>query len=207
MTVSTYDLTTIDAVRTYMGGASTVPLTADAQLQLLITAYSRACATYCSRDFRLLQRQEMYTGIGSNRLVLNQGPIVSIASVQNGTQPVSASAGVTQTGYVVDPDYTLMLRGNTWYPGLQSVAVDYLAGYLTPGQAYSVSPPTPDLITLPQDLQDSVIEAVALRWRRIPNEDKASLSIAQQTTAFITASLPATTKMIWDAYARGALWP
>lgn len=209
MAISTYDLTTVAAVKLYLGGAPMVSDAADPLLQMLITAVSRACATYCSRDFRLLERTELYTGVGSSGISLNQGPIVSVSNVMNGVQTIGAATSNTGYGYVIEggPNaFQLYLRGGFWQRGMQQVSVTYMAGYLTPGQALSVSPTTPDLITLPEDLQESVVRTVALIWRRIPNEDKSSVSIAQQTTAFITAALPPDAKMTWDAYARAMLW-
>lgn len=204
--VSTYDLTTVDAVKLYLGGAPTVTDSSDDVLQMLISAVSRACATYCSRDFRLLDRTESYTGVGGSNLVLNQGPIISVSSVQNGNITVQASTSVNTTGYIINPPFNLALRGAYWTPGVLAIAISYMAGYLTPGQALSLSPPQPDLVTVPEDLQMSVIRTVALIWRRIPNEDKSSLAIAQQTTAFITAAMPPDAKATWDSYARALLW-
>lgn len=200
---STYDLTTVAAVVRYLGGDPTVTVASYPLLQALITAVSRQCSTYCSRDFRLLERTESYNGVGGSLIILNLGPVIEIASVGNGAIAVQASTGQTAPGFTND-NQTLYYRGGSFAKGVQNVVVTYTAGFVTPGQSPLTSPPRE--VTLPEDLQESVIEAVALRWRRIPNEDKNSISIADQTTSFVTSALPATVKAVWDAYKPAMLW-
>lgn len=209
MSASSVDLTTIAALRAYMGATAFPDNPANNAVgQALITAYSRYAMTYCSRDFRLQSYDETYNGVAGQGLSLRQGPIRSVQQLTNGACVVQASASFTQWGYVISGDFMLYLRGLYFVRGPQSVNVQYTAGYFTPGQAQMVSPPDYAAVTVPEDLQESIIEAVSYKYKRIAEEDKSSLNISGNAgTTFINLPIPALTKAVWDNYKRALLWP
>src|SRR5579885_2377998 len=48
----------------------------------LITSIRKAIKRYCKRDFTSTAYDELYSGNGERRLILNQSPIISVESVR-----------------------------------------------------------------------------------------------------------------------------
>lgn len=186
----TIDLATLADVKSYLGGEWTSAQ--DAELQRELTALSQACASYCGRNFLRATYVEQRNGTGTSLLVLRNSPIVSIASLTiGGVARQAESAPGKGDGYVLDGK-TLYAGGCYIYgKGRMNVVVTYTAGYL---------PITDANCDIPFDLRQSVVEAVADRYKRRSNIGILSKSIAGETITYGSISIPKSVAQVWDMY-------
>lgn len=154
------DLTTIEAVKAWLGAANTSQ--SDDLLQRTITSVSRFIASYCSRTFLPAAYADRYDGMGSpgaQRVVLKQWPVIAVSSVSLGNQaitaaPVPAPGGTYGNGYLLSPGEDFPPGARQWldffgwflHRGSQNIGVAYRAGYATtesgtiPGSPYQFTP-------------------------------------------------------------------
>lgn len=165
-------LTTVTAIKAELGITDT---TQDALLGSLIDQASDAIADYCGRPFAREVYKETIPGHGSNRLVLNRTPIVSVASVV-------ADSEIILDYLIEDPGAGILYRKTGWrwtppigwnityFPlsGQEELlfAVQYAAGYLLPADTGR---------TLPQSIEKACIETVKL-WYLGRDRDQALAS-------------------------------
>ncbi len=186
------DLITLEEVKRYLtiGDASH-----DALLQDLISETSSDCQErVCDRYFlKATYTDEKYDGDGTNILLLNQYPIVSIASlvIQDG-----GSALVLDTDYVkYDGRGEVRLLSGTIPVSIQKVVVTYDAGYDT-------------ISNLPRYLRQSIKSAVAYRYRIITRggdgiiSQALSVAGAQQQSQQVTTDYPAHVLSVWKSMRR-----
>lgn len=157
MAASPIDLTTVAAVKEWLGNTSSV---GDAQLQRVVTNVSIFILNYLSRQVVPANYSERYDGAGfpSQRLMLKQWPVISVASVYLGSTLIAASPAPgsgqnVQSGYLLSPAdvmppgdlQTLDFYGYGLAMGRQNVSVTYRAGYqyaetvVVPGSPYKVT--------------------------------------------------------------------
>jgi hypothetical protein len=101
MGANAIDLTDVAAVNDILMQGAT---TDSAKIQGMITAYSQNILTRTGRRnlSKILSFNETYSGTGSDVQQLRNYPILAVSSLIVGTQPVPASPGPTQAGYVID---------------------------------------------------------------------------------------------------------
>ncbi len=141
MAASPIDLTTVAAVKSWLGITSS---DSDAILQRTVSNVSRFLLSYLSRQIVPADFSERYDGVGypSQRLVLRQWPVISIASVYLGSTIIAAAPGpgpgFGQAGYTLAPSGDAPPPGSTqWLDfsgyglpmGAQNIGVTYRAGY------------------------------------------------------------------------------
>ncbi len=190
------DLTTVAAVQSYMQGdaAFTTPQTDEIQRE--ITALSRLCATYCSRIFQRATYNEVRNGTGTATLCLRQSPIVLVNSITvDGVTLNQVTAPGRGNGWDNSDIAVYITTGAFFCRGVRNVVVNYDAGYLP------IDNPSTDL---PQDLQDSIVMAVADRFKRRTNIGILAKSIAGETITYGNISIPKAVAMIWDQYQKAA---
>jgi hypothetical protein len=145
--LSSQDLCSLAQLKAWLGIPATTT-TNDAALGLMISAASRAIMAYLARP-SILPRSyvERYDGQGSQRILLRNWPVLSIASLYVWDRlmqpsPPPPSSGVP-SGYLVSPwngappgsmqwvDLydSISLFGNYYDRGQQSISVNYSAGY------------------------------------------------------------------------------
>lgn len=152
------DLTTLEAVKRYLKLDRAVPppenpFLHDAELTRLIAAVSKKVRTDAGRalDVPAAARTEHHDGDGGTVLILDEYPVASVASVVvDGGTPIPVRPTPTDAGYVLaDPAIgKIVLVGYAFTRGVQNVAVTYSAGWAT----------------VPEDLEQAVIELVALAF-------------------------------------------
>lgn len=203
MSSSDIDLTTVAAVSAYMGGDNSASASL---IQSLITAASAFAEQYCSRDFRLLERTERYNGLGTQRIILRVAPVSAVASLTIDGTPITARATELGYGFVFDDTGTLYVDGcYVFSRGWQNISVTYTAGWVTPGQAAATSPP--GTVTLPLDMQQAVIEMVALKFKAQRNNiGIAARQIAGETISYTQADIPKSAQPVFDFYSRVGVW-
>jgi hypothetical protein len=193
---NTVDLTTVAAAQAYLSTA--LATTAD-QLQTLITAISRWAMTFCSRDFRLTTYTEYRNGRGTDSMVLFQRPVQSVTSVQVDGQTIQAASGPPwQAGWRSDSDRVYLFPPFSFTRNKQNTQFVYSAGYVTPGM-FSLNNTGP-AVTLPEDLQQAVIEAVAERYKRRDSIGVITKTIAGELITFSQADLPKSAMPVFNAY-------
>ena len=99
----------------------------DVNLQLAITGVSRAIATWCSRNFVVASYAEVYDGVGSDRLVLRNFPVISVASLSIDDCVVVPQTSALAQGYKFS-GRVVALSGYRFSRGFQNIAISYQAG-------------------------------------------------------------------------------
>ncbi len=150
------DLCSLADAKAWLGITNT---TSDALLGGLITSVSRSILEYLNRSYLLpMQRTEVRDGTGSQRMMLKEFPVNSIASLTvNGSVIPACTSPPFGTGYILDaadpypPGHIqrLIMTGQTFWRGLSNVTVVYNAGYQVTGEAWTI-PATPFQITATQ---------------------------------------------------------
>ena len=148
------DLTTIAAVKQYLKvDQAEDPAKYDAELTRLISSVSQQARTATGRalDVPAAQRVETRDGDGRCVLLLAEYPVTAIASVTVDGTAIPVRPSATESGYVIgDAEIgKLVLVGYSFTRGVQNVIVTYTAGYAA----------------IPQDLEQAVIELVALGFK------------------------------------------
>jgi hypothetical protein len=200
------DLTTATIVAGDLG------ISSDATVERVVTAASRLIASYCGRSFERATLTEYPPGYARSLLLLSRPPIVSVTSITEEGNTVSAAdysvtarldgISVSEAGMVY------RLGGGTWLstvryegritdsPGMSvgtsntdGITVVYVGGYVTPGQN-ALDPISYPSITLPEDVQEAaVVVASALYKRRGLDQNLASESLGDWSVSY-RGSLP-----------------
>lgn len=188
-------LTLLATVKIELGIAAD---TYDDALKRMINAVSRRIRSYCDRIFYYeADIEESVPGYGDTLLRMSRFPILSIDSIAyDGTAIDSdtyssadknAAAGLiySEYGWVWTAKSLNSVMGD-WVPGTEEdlYTVTYTAGFVTPAQE------TGELVrTLPWDLEDACIQAVASRWAgmgrdlSIESEKSLNYSVKYWSTA------------------------
>lgn len=178
------DLTTLAYVEGYIGDSSAAVAAA---LPLLISGASAFVSNYCSRNFYLTDYTDQYNGSGNERLMLRQVPVVSVSSVSILGQTVPQSTTVQAYGWVAD-DKGLWLRGAYFPKTVKGIAVAYRAGF------------SADADNMPLDLQECIAIMCNIRLKLVPQEDKSSVAVMQQSTTYRTSELTPYVRQILSQY-------
>lgn len=150
MALAANALTTLTEVKTYLEIDDT---SQDSFLERLINSISDFVEEYCNRSFGKSDYTEDYHGDGDKKLFLNQYPVNSVTKVTLNNDEV--------TDYKIIGERTLH-RDKTWISKRDeyyNIQVEYNAGYVLPKDDTTEEPRT-----LPYDLEDVVIEMVAMKY-------------------------------------------
>jgi len=126
-----------------------------------------------------------------------QRPIASVSVVQIGptvVPPIIAGPAVDTGGYKYDDKSIYVFSPYCFDAGNQNILFTYTAGWQTPGMGGPV--------TLPQSLQQAVIEAVADRYKRRDYIGVASRSIAGEAITYIQKDLPTSAASVINSFKR-----
>jgi len=181
------DLTTLAYVQAYMQDTSTA---VSAALPALISAASVYIEQTCGRDFVSQSYAHTFNGSGNARLLLRQNPVTAVASVTICGRAVALSVSAQVPGFRFD-QYGLWYRGGIFPKTIQEIDVAYTAGY---------SP-------IPQDLQQAVADMCNIKFKRILEADKSSLSMLQQQTNYVASELSPFVKAVISNYQSKLLAP
>lgn len=198
---STLDLTTVAAVQGYL---NTSLATTNDTIQVLVTNISRWIMSFCARDFRLAAYNEQRNGRGGDTMLLANFPISSVTSVAVDGQTIPPALGPPWTaGYVNDDMSVYLFCPYSFTRNKQNVQFSYMAGYITPGM-FGLNPGG-GAVTLPEDLQQAVIESVAERFKRRDSIGILAKALAGETISYSQADLPKSAAPVIDAYRKVAL--
>jgi hypothetical protein len=206
----TSDLVELDDVKSWLGIEST-NTDDDGILQLLISSFSRYVLnrTGQSSFTSVNPYVEIYDGNNASRLFLRNCPIVSILSIIVGNYTIPQSAGLTNSGWYIDPSAkAVALRWNT--SGFQISAQTIWPGRFSRGQGNIQVSYTAGYASVPFDLQEAVMEAVAINYERKDWIDLASKTLSSGqgvagTTRYRDWFMPPGIERIIEHYSRRAL--
>jgi hypothetical protein len=134
-------LTSVTAVKAYLGVAG---IDDDALLTDLIARASDAIVAHCGRAFAAADYDEYHDGDGSDIVLLDQRPVISVSALSEDDDPVDAD------DFVVYPELGIVrLKSGVFGRGARNVRVAYRAGYET----------------IPADVEQGAIEWVAAMHR------------------------------------------
>lgn len=179
------NLITRQEYKTYAGIKST---NEDAIIDALIPRVSQLVKNYCRRtfvDYMDADKVEVFRG-GFDKLILEETPIVSVASVQTSTDYGQTYTDLVEyTDWVLDKDCIVSISGQ-FEEMIKGYKVTYRAGYddVPPDLALAVM----DLVTYYRK-NDAAIHS-----------PKAPGSNAVQIEYITTTSLPAHIKRVLDQY-------
>lgn len=173
------DLTTLANVKQWLGLAAT---TDDALLSRMITAYSSQIQTWLNRVILKQAYTEVRDGTGRNVLVFADYPVSAVASVAVDGNAIPAGDFVVP-GYRFDAT-RLFLNGYTFCRGLGNVQINYTAGY----------------DTVPPELEEAVIQVIALRYREKDRIGLQSKTLAAETVSFFVKDYPDTVRTTLNNY-------
>ncbi len=156
--MSPYDLTTLVALKAWLGLPSTASPN-DPMLSALVTAASRAVCAWLARHNLLPKTYtEVIDGEGS-RVFLRHWPVLSVTSVicnAYALPAVSANVDLTSAyGYLLKPEgstppgrqQAVDVFGYAFARGPQTFSITYLAGYAVQSEAQSVPAASPYTLT------------------------------------------------------------
>ena len=185
--MSSGDLTTLANVKAYAQVTST---TDDAVLTRMITSLSTMVQTYLNRQIASQSYTDTIDGAGGYRLQFANYPVtaVSIVTVDGISIPAASLPAVSGwTGYVFTPTQ-IALQGYCFTRGYSNVILNYTAGFAS----------------TPADIEEAVIELIAMRYMERTRIGQNSKSIAGETISFNIKDFPATTQTILTNYRRVA---
>jgi hypothetical protein len=158
------DLTTLARAKEWLSITAT---TDDALLGRLVSSASDAIQTYLNRTLDSQAYTETRDGPGGNRLMLANYPVTAVASVHVDGLPVPLSTGYGVPGYMFNAT-SITLRGRLFTQGVQNVVVAYTAGYSS----------------VPNELEQSCIELVGLRYKEKDRIGLVSKGLAGETISY-----------------------
>lgn len=201
MSVGTYALTTLAAVNSYLkitadGGDR------DAFIEDLIDRVTAQCEQYTgrklkARDYHYDSADSDYDpdnaildGNGEQYLFTPQWPINSVSILTIGDTTITERESWDETGYVIYKDQgRIYLAGYTFTEGIKNIFLAYNAGYTT----------------IPEDLEQSVIQQVAMAYKE-SDQGHGRLGVRVQdtsdgmTTRFEAGPIIPQVQAVWDRY-------
>lgn len=166
------DLTTLANVKQYLGLSVN---TDDALLGRLITAASSWVRTFINRDITQATYTEVIDGNASERIVVGNYPVTAVTSItyaDGTTVPTSA--------VVFDLNAITRTDGDIFVFGRSNITVVYTAGY----------------VTTPADIEECVIEMVALRYREKGRVGTSAVNTRGESVTFGVMDVPPSVKTI-----------
>lgn len=161
----------------------------DNWIQQLINRVSADCAGYCGRTFiSKTYTNAEFDGNGQSVLVLPQYPVTAVSALKASINGTALTQG-RENDYVFDQDSGIVtLIGQTFSNEKRGVTITYTAGYT--------------LANVPQDLKQSVLEAIAFRYQVMDKKrvGVTSQEAGNQRSYYTTAPYPEYVISIWDRY-------
>jgi len=185
--VAAGDLTTLATVREYLR-LEVSETSHDALLTRLITSASDWFKAAVDRQIASASVSETWSGVGETIKYLSEYPVISVASVTVDGSAIPART--TGNGYVYDATTgKLELVGYTFTAGNVNCAVVYTAGWTV----------------VPLDIEQTVVEAVALRFKDRDHVGQAYTVLNGTVTDFRGGGQLPYIQGVIDKYRRGGL--
>jgi hypothetical protein len=180
------DLCTVDQVKEW------IPIRNgddDSLLERVVPAISTAVQNQIGRSIGKATYAEARNGNGKSAMMVQNYPIVTVASVSVDGVTIAPRTAFGGSGFVFDDD-TIYLEGSCFSRGHQNVALGYDGGYTV----------------VPLDLEQAVIESIAFLYKERARIGLASQSMAGETTSYLRELPPHLMRRIM-AFARVATPP
>lgn len=207
-TSSEIDLVSLETLKSWLS----IPLTNtgdDSILQLLISSFSQYVLNRTGiKSFNSIQSYtDTLDGDNSTRIFLRNNPIVAVSSLVIGAFTPPQSSGPTSNGwYIEDNKKSLAFRiaTNTFMTGVPNGIYPY--AFLR-GQGNIVVSYTAGYTSVPFDLEEAVMKACAINYKRKDWVDLASKSLASGqgvagTTSYRKWMLPPEIISVLDFYSK-----
>lgn len=168
------DLTTLANVKSWLG--ITVG-TFDTDLSRLITSASAFAQNVMNRTIASTAYSEQRDGHGGTSIITSNYPILSVASVViDGVVVPSANYSSNANG--------IYLTSGAFNRAKNNVTLNYTAGFAS----------------TPQDLEQAIIETIAVRWKEKDRIGMSSKSLAGETTSFMIKDFPPSAQTLLNQY-------
>jgi hypothetical protein len=167
-------------VKTYLG-----LLTAndDAYLTRLVTSASSYVQSWMGRQILSTAYAETRNGTGSQILAFANYPVTAVSSLAVDNTLIPAASSSFSPGYSFDSRF-LYLNGYLFRKGNANVTLAYTAGFAA----------------VPPELEQAVIELIALRYRERDRVGYQSKSLGGETVSFIVKDFPDSVRTILANY-------
>lgn len=157
----------------------------DALLSRLITAASVFVLEYLSRDLALATHSLTFSGHGGRTYIAPQYPVTEITSLSIDGVTIPPRSSVLGNGYAFD-ELGIYLTGYSFTRGQMNVSLTYKAGYAS----------------IPEPVEQAVIELVGLKYRERGRLGKTSETLNGMTTAYLKQDMTDNMKTALDLYKR-----
>jgi len=177
------DLTTLANVKSWLNVQTT---TDDVLFARLISAISAYVQSWLNRNLLSASYTDKMNGNDNAAVILfNNYPVTAVTSLTISGTAIPFSPDGIQSGYVFDSK-CIFLIGYRSVKGLQNVVVNYTAGHTT----------------VPLELEQAVIDTIALRYRERTRIGENSKSIGGETVSFSTKDFSPAVQTILNNYKR-----
>lgn len=177
------DLALVADVKKWLGLTST---TDDALLARLVTAASAAIESYLNRTFEAKDYEGVFDGLGNDRLMPPNYPLLSITSVSVNDEVIPRSLSATAPGWVASSTMIMLRWPYRFEVGVQNVKVSYRAGFES----------------IPTDVAQACIELCALRYEDRKRIGITSKGLAGETISFSQKDFSNPIKTVLQQYKR-----
>lgn len=174
------DLTSLDNVKAYLGLGTAND---DALLARLVTSVSTYVQAWMGREILSAGYSEIRNGSGSQILAFGNYPVTAVTSLVIDNLAVPPATDTFSPGYTFNGRF-LYLNGYLFRKGRVNVSVAYTAGYAA----------------VPPELEQAVIELIALRYRERDRVGHQSKSLGGETVSFIVKDFPDSVRTILTNY-------
>lgn len=170
---------TLEAAKRYMN----IPADNDTDDELITAMLERASAlieTACNRKFAVADYVDYLNGNGKCVILPVNYPLVSVQSL------AVSGESIAQESYFFNYDFIMFKRDLRFEKGVKNVEIRYTAGFET----------------IPLDIEQAVIETVALRYAERDRIGQQSKSLAGETVTFFIKDLSPTAQTVVNQYKR-----
>lgn len=160
----------------------------DTLLTALLTSFTALIKTYLNRQLENTNYKQLYDGTGTNRIILDQYPIISVSKLSQDLDNENKVIGdlYSASEYYILPGGMIELYADIFVDGQRTVYVDYNAGFAT----------------IPGDIKDVCKQIIAKRYQDL--KDKrfgiSSKNIFDDSVSFEIADLSSSMKLVLDRY-------
>jgi len=178
--MATGDLTTLANAKAYIPNAGTAD---DALLARMITGLSAFVVNWLNRNILTASYTETRDGYDTTRMMTLNYPITAVSAVTVNGSSIPLASGWPQNGYGFD-SASIVLMGYSFPRGFRNVTLAYTAGFAT----------------VPADIEQAVLEVLALRYKQRDRVGYNSKSLAGETVAFTISDMEKSTITALRAY-------
>lgn len=157
----------------------------DALLSRLLLAASKWFESQIGRNVASALYTDTKSGNGSRVMVLDHYPVSAVSSVTINGTPITEATTYDASGWMLDHG-TVKLRGYTFTAGTLNVVISYTAGEPS----------------IPNDIQQAVIEVAADRYKARTRIGEVSKSIAGESVSFVSFQVPVSVQTVINTYQR-----